>query len=108
MKYNTKEKIYVLKIGTKLAIIYNEGAKKITLNYAYKLPAKSKMEAEKEFPKLLKKIFKCKGVDIPKSSLRKIKELKPINKNDIRPKEFRDNAEADSQAWLDKYYPVTL
>lgn len=94
MKDNTKEKIYVLEIGTKVAVIWENGAERRTLKFAYKLPAKTKAEAEKEFPLLLKKIFKCKGVEIPKKSLHNIKELKPIDSNDIRPKDFKEWAEA--------------
>lgn len=94
MKNNTKDKTYVLEIGTKLAVIYNEGAKRITLTHSYKLPAKTKAEAVNEFPLLLKKIFKCKGVEIQKKSLHNIKELKPVDSNDIRPKDFKEWAEA--------------
>lgn len=93
MKNNTKEKTYVLEIGAKIAVVYNEGAKRITLTHSYKLPAKTKAEAVNEFPSLLKRIFKCKGIEII-NPLHNIKEIDKKNSKDYRPKDFIEWAES--------------
>lgn len=93
MKNNTKEKTYVLEIGAKIAVIWENGAERRTLNHSYKLPAKTKAEAEKEFPNLLKRIFKCKGIEII-NPLHNIKEIDKKNSKDYRPKEFIEWAES--------------
>lgn len=87
MKNNTKEKTYVLEIGTKLAVVYNEGAKRITLNHSYKLPARTKAEAVNEFPNLLKRIFKCKGIEII-NPLHNIKEIDKKKLKRLSPKKL--------------------